>query len=100
MITTDRELVVYDTLYEPEFTRVEVAKQLNVTVKTVERYLAFGAGFIPELRKYINEDGYLNGKRLLSSDLVFVEEIKDLKKTFSHSRVVEILTRKYSQAEE
>lgn len=95
--TTDIE--VTSTIYEPEFTKNQIARELNCSVKTVERYIVFGSNFIPELTKYIDDSGFLNGKRVLSSDLVFLEEIKNLKGRFSPPRVNEILTRKYSQAE-
>jgi IS30 family transposase len=96
MHTTERELVVYDTLFEPEFTRSEIAQQLNISVMTVQRYIKYGAKFIPELSKYVSGDS-LNMSRFHSSDLVFLEEIADLKRRFSPERVEAILTRKYSQ---
>lgn len=99
MYTQEKELIVFDTLYEPEFTRTQVAKELNVSVKSIERYIIFGSIFIPELKKYVDDLGSLTGKRLLSSDLVYLEEIKDLKAKFSHQRVIDILTRKYSNIE-
>ena len=84
-------------MYEPEFTRVEVAKILNCSPKSVERYLSFGQRYIPELKTYFDEYGFsLSKKRILSSDVVFLEEIQDLKKKFCQDRVIQILTRKYS----
>lgn len=91
------EIKVDFTLYEPEYKKTEVAKTLNCSVRTVERYLYFGFSYIPEFKEYFNSDGTLNGKRIRSSHVVFLEEIQDLKSKFSHDRVCQILTRKYQQ---
>ncbi|MHC0068438.1 hypothetical protein ACWATR_37175 [Nostoc sp. UIC 10890] len=94
------ELRVTDTNYEPEFTKAQVAEQLKCSPITVARYIKFGADYIPELMKYIDKEGNLNGTRILSSDIVFLEEIQDLKKSFSLNRVEQILNRKYQQITE
>ena len=89
------ELQVTDTLYEPEFTKAQIAAQLNCSVISVGRYVKFGADYIPDLLKYIGTDGNLNGSRILSSDIAYLEEIQDLKKSFGARRVKQILERKY-----
>lgn len=89
------EIPVEASLFEPEFSKPEVAKMLNCSVKSIERYLTFGSDYISELQKYFTK-GFLNGLKISSSDIVFLEEIQDLKKRFSHERVKQILTRKYS----
>lgn len=86
-------------LYEAEFTRQVVADRLRVTVKTLTRYLLFGADYIPALLAYLNDEGGLNGKRLLESHIKYLEEIQYLKQHYSAVRVSEILTKKYQPIE-
>jgi hypothetical protein len=103
MQTLTFEIIPTEILYEPDLTRSEVAKELGISTKTVERYIKLGALYIADLQKYITGDIslmdtselQLNGTRLLSSDLVYLEEIKDLKSRFAPQRVEQILARKY-----
>lgn len=99
MLTTDRILSETDPIYEPEFKRVDVAVKLGVTVRTLSRYLAFGADYIPALKAYLNDENTLNGKRILESHLKYLFEIQHLKANYSSVRVSEILTKKYSPLE-
>lgn len=99
MLTIDHDMTETDSLYEPEYTRSVVAQKLNTTIKTVTRYLAFGADYIPALRAYITDEGSLNGKRVLQSHLKYLEEIQYLKLHYSAVRVSEILTKKYTPLE-
>ena len=89
------EIPTEATLFEPEFSKPEVAKILNCSVKSIERYLAFGFNYFPEFSKYFNDEFKLNGRKISSFDIVYLEEIQDLKKRFSPERVEQILTRKY-----
>ncbi|WP_407884203.1 hypothetical protein [Scytonema sp. NUACC26] len=85
-------------LYEPELKRKDIAGQLGVTERTISRYIEFGSNFIPDLKEYLAEDGCsLNRKAFRSSHLHYLEEIRDLKRKYSPSRVIEILTRKYAR---
>jgi transcriptional regulator with XRE-family HTH domain len=87
------------SLYEKEYSRQEVATELNVSIRTVSRYLIFGAQYIPDLEAYLDSSGYLNRKRVESSHVEYLREIADLLNTFSRERTITILTRKYSPKE-
>lgn len=99
MLIIDYEKTETEDIYEPEFTRSVVAQKLNITIKTVTRYLSFGADYIPALKAYVNDEGSLNGKRVLESHLKYLEEIQYLKLHYSAVRVSEILIKKYSPLE-
>jgi hypothetical protein len=99
MLATDLLQTDNDPLYEPEHTRTVVATRLNITVRTLTRYLSFGAEYIPALKAYLNDDKGLNGKRILESHIKYLEEIQYLKLNYSALRVSEILTKKYSPLE-
>ncbi|MBG1262877.1 hypothetical protein [Nostoc commune] len=99
MLATYLNFAETDPLYEPEHTRSVAAAKLKVTVRTLSRYLAFGAEYIPALKAYLTDDGGLNGKRILDSHIKYLEEIQYLKLNYSSVRVSEILTKKYSPLE-
>jgi len=98
MLATSQDTFQTDELYEPEYKRAEVADKLQITVRTLSRYILFGANYIPALKAYVSSDE-LNGKRILESHLKYLEEIKHLKLNYSPNRVAEILTKKYSPIE-
>jgi len=87
------------SLYEKEFTRQEIATELNVSLRTVSRYLIFGSQYIPDLEVYVDSSGYLNRKRVESCHVEYLREIADLLTNFSKERTIAILTRKYSSKE-
>lgn len=88
-------LVSHTDLYSKEYTRDEVARDLNISTRTLIAYLAFGADYIPDLFCFLNEQGKLNRTKLESHHIEYLREIKDLLKQFSRPRVVLILQRKY-----
>lgn len=100
---TDRTEIVITSdmvsLYEKQFSRSEVATELEISIRTLTRYLEFGTQFIPDLRVYLDEFGCLNRRRIDSCHVEYLREVSDLLKTFSRERVVLILTRKYSPIE-
>jgi transcriptional regulator with XRE-family HTH domain len=65
------------SLYEKEFTRQEIATELNVSLRTVSRYLIFGSQYIPDLEVYVDSSGYLNRKRVESCHVEYLREIAD-----------------------
>jgi len=87
------------SLYEKEYLRQEIANELNVSLRTVSRYLIFGCQYIPDLQVYVDSSGYLNRKRIESCHVEYLREIADLLTNFSKERVIQILTRKYSLVE-
>ncbi|RCJ42540.1 hypothetical protein A6769_37240 [Nostoc punctiforme NIES-2108] len=87
------------SLYEKQFSRQEVAKELNISVRTLTRYLEFAIGLIPDLSVYVDEFGTLNRRRIDSCHVEYLREVTDLLKNFSKERVISILTRKYSPIE-
>jgi transcriptional regulator with XRE-family HTH domain len=95
---TDERLIPNDliSLYEKQYTREEVAKELGISTRTLSRYLSFASELIPDLQIYICEDGSLNRRKFESSHLEYLREVSDLLKSFSKDRVIQILTRKYS----
>lgn len=99
MLATSLNFVATDPLYEPEHTRSVAATKLKVTVRTLSRYLAFGAEYIPPLKAYLTDEGGLNGKRILDSHIKYLQEVQYLKLNYSSVRVSEILTKKYSPLE-
>ncbi|WP_414530355.1 hypothetical protein [Nodularia chucula] len=86
-------------LYEKEYSREEVARELNISTRTLSRYMIFASDFIPDLGVYVDEYGTLNRKKIESSHLEYLREVTDLLRQFSRERVIKILTRKYSQTE-
>lgn len=87
------------SLYEKEFTRQEVATELNISLRTLSRYLVFASQYIPDLQVYVDDSGYLNRKRIESCHVEYLREVADLLSNFSRERVIKILTRKYSVRE-
>jgi len=87
------------SLYEKEFTRQEVATELNVSLRTLSRYLVFASQYIPDLQVYLDSSGYLNRKRIESCHVEYLREVADLLSNFSKDRVIKILSRKYSLKE-
>lgn len=85
------------SLYDPQLTRAEVAKELNISLRTLYEYLTWGGELIPKLRKYLNESHGLNRRKIDSADLVYLEEITDLRKRFTKDRAAQILQRKYKE---
>ncbi|MEH2050760.1 hypothetical protein [Nostoc sp.] len=99
MLATDQDTTTKDSLDGPEYTRTIVAGKLNISAKTLVRYLAFGADYIPALKAYVSDDGPLNGKRILESHIKYLEEIQYLKLDYLPLRVTEILNNKYTLLE-
>lgn len=87
------------SLYEKEYSRQEVATELNVSLRTLSRYMIFASQYIPDLQVYVDESGYLNRKRIESCHVEYLREVSDLLSNFSKERVTKILTRKYSSQE-
>ena len=87
------------SLYEKEFSRQEVATELNISLRTLSRYLVFASQYIPDLQVYIDTSGYLNRKRIESCHVEYLREVADLLSNLSKDRVIKILTRKYSLVE-
>ncbi|MEH2036276.1 hypothetical protein [Nostoc sp.] len=96
MLATDQDTTANDSLDEPEYTRTIVAGKLKISAKTLVRYLAFGADYIPALKAYVSDDDPLNGKRILESNLKYLEESQYLKLHYLPLRVSEILNHKYT----
>jgi hypothetical protein len=87
------------SLYEKEYSRQEVATELNISLRTLSRYMVFASQYIPDLQVYVDTSGYLNRKRIESCHVEYLREVADLLSNFSKDRVVKILTRKYSVRE-
>jgi predicted DNA-binding transcriptional regulator YafY len=87
------------TLYEKQFSRQQVANELQVSLRTLSRYLVFAAQYIPDLTIYLDAYGYLNRKRLESSHIEYLKEVQRLLNTYDKERVKAILTLKYSPIE-
>ena len=83
------------SLYEKEFSRQEVATELNVSLRTLSRYMVFASQYIPDLQVYVDSSGYLNRKKIESCHIEYLREVADLLSNFSRERVIKILTRKY-----
>lgn len=82
-------------LYDPQLSRAYVAKELGVCLRTLYDYMTWGADFNPNLRKYLNEYGGLNRRKIDSRDFSYIEEIHLLRQQFTKDRVAKILTSKY-----
>lgn len=87
------------SLYEKEYSRQEVATELNISLRTLSRYMVFASQYIPDLQVYVDTSGYLNRKRIESCHVEYLREVADLLSNFSKDRVIKILTRKYSVRE-
>lgn len=87
------------SLYEKEYSRQEVATELNISLRTLSRYMVFASQYIPDLQVYVDTSGYLNRKRIESCHVEYLREVADLLSNFSRERVIKILTRKYSVME-
>ncbi len=87
------------SLYEKEFSRQEVATELNISLRTLSRYMVFASQYIPDLQVYVDASGYLNRKKIESCHVEYLREVADLLSSFSKERVIKILTRKYSVRE-
>lgn len=88
------------SLYSKEYKRDEVALELGISTRTLNRYLVFAAQYIPDLQHFLDEYGNLNRKPIESHHIEYLREVTDLLKEFSRERVIKILTRKYLQTEE
>jgi len=96
-LQTDKDFL---SLFEKQYTREEVAKELGISTRTFHRYLSFALDYIPALRIYVDEFGTPNRRKFEAGHIEYMREVTDLLKSFTKERVITILTRKYSQAEE
>ena len=95
IVTYSHEVNVDYSLFDPQLTRSEVAKEMNISLRTLYDYLTWGGEFNPHLSKYLSESNGLNRKKIDSVDIDYIQEIVDLRKRFTKDRVEQILKRKY-----